>query len=161
MRTLAQIATDQGYSVASDPSADISDWSNLANCFDQYRVARVELKFTLPRSDATEFPTLYFAPDFNDSTVPAARTDMLNYETLKMHQFAENRRVFTYSYVPKQRVAVGATDSALSTATWAHTSQNPLWVGAKYFITQYNSTSNATALIEVFTTYHLEFKNSR
>lgn len=162
VRTLAQIATDQGYVIASDPNAEVADWSNLSNCFDQYRVAKVELRFTLPRSDATEFPTLYFAPDFNDSFAPASRADMLNYETLRVHQFAENRRVFSYSYVPKQRLNLGGSlDAAVTAQTWAHTSQNPLWLGSKFFLTQYNSTSNSTAIIEVHSVLHLEFKNSR
>jgi hypothetical protein len=161
IRTLAQIATDQGFAVAHEPSNDISDWSSLSNCFDQYRISRVDFRITLPRSDAAEFPTLYFAPDFNDSGVPATRADLLNYETLKVHQFAENKRMFTYSYVPKQRITAGTGDVAVAGDTWAHTSQTLTWGFAKMFVTQYNSTSNSTAVLEVHSQIHFEFKNSR
>lgn len=163
VRTLAQIATDQGYVWDLRASADISDWADIANVFDQYRVKHIELTWTLPRSDAAEYPTLYYAPDWNDSAIaPANRAAVLNYETCVVHQFAENRRTHTFKFVPSLQTSLpGGADAAVVANQWAHTSQNPAWLGVKSFITQYNSTSNASALIEVHAKVCLEFKNSR
>lgn len=163
VRTLAQIATDQGYEWRFTPSTDVGDWANIANVFDQYRVSKIDIKWSCPRSDPAEFPTLVFAPDWNDITTPATRGDVLNYETCRHHQFSENKRTCTYSFVPRARVvAEGTNDVSITGAsTWAHTSQTMFWLGVKSFLTQYNSTSNATAVVEVYATVHLEFKNSR
>lgn len=163
VRTLAQIATDQGYEWRFAPSTDVTDWADIANVFDQYRVAKIDLKWTCPRSDPAEFPTLIFAPDWNDTGIPASRGFLLNYETCKTHQFSENKRTCMYSFVPRPRILSDtSTDVNITGAgVWAHTSQNLFWLGVKSFITQYNSTSNATAIVEVYATIHLEFKNSR
>ncbi len=162
VRTLAQIATDQGFTWTVQPQIDVADWASVANVFDQYRIERIDLQFNLARSDPAEFPTMVLAPDWNDGTVPTTRGFVLDYETSVVHQFSEKERSFRYSFVPKIRVTLpGSLDTAVSAPTWCHTSQDVVWQGLKYFITQYNSTSNPTGLIEVYAKLHLAFKNSR
>lgn len=164
--TNAAIATDQGFIFQVDPTSS-GDFTELGTVFDQYRIAQVDFEWVLARNDTAELPTLVFAPDFNDVTVPTLQ-GLLNYETSKVVQFSEHRRQVKFSYKPKARIAVaaagaggGTSDVSLSTNTWCSTTQSIQWLGLKWFLVGYNSTANPQAIVTCYVRIHYEFKNSR
>lgn len=167
--TVPLVAADSGGSYVVDPTGGgIADFTALADVFDTYRVSRVEFTWVCPRSDAAEFPTLVYAPDWNDSTAPTL-TQLLAYESSKMIQFSEHKRSHTFNYRPKARLAITAagagggasTDVSILAPVWGNPLQSLQWYGVKWFLVNYNTTSNATAIVSYYAKVYLEFKNSR
>jgi hypothetical protein len=129
--------------------------SEFTNLFDQYMFEKITVRFrnartTVPTGAGEAFPHIAFAIDYNDGTSPTTQADVLQYDTCKIHQFAEGgARTVQVSYRP--RIAQSSASGNYSTDgnTWVNTSDtSAVWYGLKYFLTNWNSISfNQTILI--------------
>ncbi len=144
----------------------IPDWSDFSNLYDLYRIRRVTFKFVnwrtaAPTGTGEAFPTMVTVLDFNDTTAPATVTELITYGNHEIHQFEEGKRTYTRSFTPKLQIQSASSTSTVlaSEGTWARTSvTTDPWLGLKYWLTNYNSTTYNNTALNLYMVFDLEFK---
>lgn len=142
--------------------------SDLSSLFQQYRVDKVRVTYklvTAPNSANAAFPTLYTAPQYLQSGLPASRDEVLQYQGLRIFQFAPSRTEVTYTYKPKVNRLVYRSAIASSyepVTAWLST----LDLSAQHYysvewIDRYNSTTNPEHTIEKVVTVWVSCRQSR
>ncbi len=164
---ITKITTDSGdyneLSLGGFPGS-----SDLSSTFQQYRIkkARVTYKLvTAPNTAAAAFPTLYTAPQYLQAGVPGSRDEVLQYQDMKVFQFAPSRTEVTYTYTPKVNRLIYRSAIASSyepVTAWLST----LDLSAQHYysvewIDRYNTATNNDHVIEKVVTIWVECKQSR
>jgi hypothetical protein len=164
---ITKITTDSGdyneLSLGGFPGS-----SDLSSTFQQYRIikARVTYKLvTAPNSANAAFPTLYTAPQYLQSGLPGSRDEVLQYQGMKVFQFAPSRTEVTYTYVPKVNRVVYRSAIASSyepCSAWLSTLDlNAQHYYSAEWIDRYNTTTNNEHTIEKVVTVWVQCKLSR
>jgi hypothetical protein len=162
---VATAATDIGRSGNFIQLNNVPDVGDFTALFDQFTIDRLDLHFVLTRSALSAgnsgiFPTLLWAPDYNDSSAPTLVGDVLSYDGMQMHQFSESSRHVCFSIKPKAQLSVSSGTAVSTAGTWLSTSGSGAspWFGYKYWLVDYNSTSTTGSVVTLYTKYHLRFK---
>lgn len=123
-------------------------FAEFQNLFDMYTIEKVHVTIRVPRchqpaTTSSVFPTLYWALDFNDGAAPVNLDEVLQYETCKIHQFAEGSlRSARWTFTPRTNVTTPTGTQLAPVGTWLPTSDaNATWNGLKYAIVNWNTTS--------------------
>jgi len=167
---LAQLAT-----VAS-PGA----LTDITNLFDNYRIAKVQLRFDLSYNSApgvagsgygplSSVPLMHICPDFDDNAIPANREQVL--ENAYARSVRLDNKSFTMTITPRAQtvVSTGATTTSvaagglLPAGTWLDCASPQIpHFGAKFWIEDFpvsSAGSVPSAQLRVTPTYFLEAKN--
>jgi hypothetical protein len=139
----------------------VPDFSEFAALYDAYTIDKVTMRFVLENNTAEEFPTLLFAPDYDDAANPATESVVLTHEQCKVLTFTANKRVHTVTVKPRVAVTLFRT-GVTSSYGWAKegmlvdiaTTDTPFY-GAKHWLVNYNTTDTPNARVRVFITYHI------
>lgn len=162
---IPKLVGDQGFGISFRLS-DLLDSTEFTNLFDQYRINYVDYTFILKQSGASPaYPIIFWAEDHDDDAVPVVN-EVLAKENCRILQFGATRTMIQLRVRPNitrnvyngvtngyERAPPGAwVDSAV--ATVPH-------YGVKYYIQNYNTTTNPNTTLSVMTRYNLSFKESR
>lgn len=160
--------TDIGRAANFISLSNVPDVTDFTNLFDQFTIDSLEVHFVLPRAaisagNSAIFPTLAFAYDPNDSTAPTTIGDVLSYDNVTVRQFSESNRQISFRIKPKmqQSLAAGAATSAVSLWCSTSTASTTPWLGFKFWLVDYNSTSTAGSVVTVYLKYHMRFRVPR
>jgi hypothetical protein len=162
---VATAATDIGRSGNFIQLNNVPDTADFTALFDAFTIDRIDLHFVCTRASVSAgnsgiFPTLLWAPDYNDSSAPTLVGDVLSYDGMQIHQFSETARHVCYSIKPKAQINVSSGTAVSTAGTWLSTASSGAspWFGYKYWLVDYNSTSTTGTVITLYTKYHLRFK---
>jgi len=168
---LAQLAT------ISNPGA----LTDITNLFDNYRIAKVALRFDLSYNNApggtgiggygpvTSIPLIHICPDYDDNAIPANREGVMENAYARTYKLDNS---FTMVLTPRAQtvVSTGATSSStgagglLPVGTWLDcTAPQIPHFGAKFWVEDFPvcpaGSSGPSAQIRITPTYYLECKN--
>lgn len=169
---LSMSATDSGFAHYFTLQG-LPNYTDFTNLYDRYTIDKVELVFILvnvPEAAAVAnafYPTLYFAFDPDDATVPASSTELLDRANLQILQFSPSQRSITRVIQPRLATAVyrGVATAGYAVAppgTFVDMSSPDVqFFGAKMWVANYNSTSTPNARINVYHRVHFRVRGSR
>lgn len=168
--TLPKAALDTGYAVRFEV-ANVVDWTELSQLYDQYRLDRVvyTIELTTPFVTGVPYPRVVIAPDYtDDSSAPVNEQAVLALESCRMYQFSPTSTKFSIDIVPKP--AIAAYQSAVSTGYMIPDKQ-PFFAcsgsdlvdfyGLKFYVADYNTTISAVPQVRTYATYFLTMRGSR
>ncbi len=174
--TLRQVERIQNVGNITQPAADgggtysfalsnLPSSSEFTALFQQYRIDRVDLIWTYTSQDLTagaanRTPILYIAPLYTEAVVPAALTDVFQYNKCAVIAFDQGKRQHIRSMRPKPQISTGNSGVMIPTTTpWLSTTvPGVVHYGAVYWIQNYNSTSFSSNTITLSVRYVLSFK---
>lgn len=162
---IATTPTDTGRAASVIALSNVPDVAEFTNLFDQFTIDSVDVKFVCNRAaisagNSAIFPTLLYAPDYNDSVAPGTVNDILSYGNLDVFQFSETARSVKYTLRPKAAVSVSSGTAISPGRLWCSTSSASAtpWYGFKYWLVDYNSTSSTGSVVTLYLTFHLSFR---
>lgn len=165
LNDIPKLPGDQGFGISFRLS-DLLDYTEFTNLFDQYRVNWVEYMFICKQNGSSPaWPTIFIAEDHDDDAVPVIN-EILAKEHTQVLQFGSNRTMLKLRLRPNitRNVYNGVTNGYERAApgTWVDCAVATVpHYGVKYFISNYNTTSNPNATISVVVRFNLSFKESR
>lgn len=164
---VTKITTDSGsYNTLS--LSGFAGLSDIQSLFQEYRIESVKVTYKLVTSPNTvaAFPTLYTAPQGISTGVPASRDEVLQYQGLKMFQFAPSKTEVSYTYQPKINRVVyrNALSSSyeVSNSPWIATSDmSALFFYSVEWFDRYNTTTNPEHVIEKLLTVRVSARGTK
>lgn len=142
--------------------------SDISSLFQQYRIRSAKVTYKLvssPNNPSAAFPTLYTAPQYISSTIPSSRDEVLQYQNMRVYQFAPSRTEVTYTYTPKvnrivYRSAVASSYEPVS--CWLSTQDlNAQHYYSVEWLDRYNTTTNPEHTVEKIVTITVDCRQTR
>jgi len=155
--------------------------TDITNLFDNYRIAKVSLRFDLSYNNApggtgvagygpvTTVPLIHICPDYDDNSIPASREGVMENAYARSYKLD---RSFTMTITPRAQtvVSTGATTTStgagglLPVGTWLDCASPQIpHFGAKFWIEDFpvcpTGSAGPSAQIRITPTYYLECKN--
>jgi hypothetical protein len=161
------------YCATSFQLADLDQVVSFTGLFDQYRIDKVELKFT-PKDNAVntlntaspndEIPVLALAMDFDDNNLPTSWAYIRQYDNAQSVAYGSGGLFVTIhpSYTPAVFAGAAFSGYAVERANWTDCSNTGVQhYGLKGFVSALTagSTSNAWWIIQA--KYFVSFRNTR
>jgi len=166
---LAQLAS------AASPGA----LTDITNLFDNYRIAKVSLRFDLSYNSApgnagsgygplSTVPLIHICPDYDDNAIPANRENVMENAYARTYKLD---RSFTMTITPRAQTVVSTGATTTSTAaggllpvgTWLDCGSPQIpHFGAKFWIEDFPVSATGSvpsAQLRITPTYYLECKN--
>lgn len=147
--------------------AQVPDFGEFTTLYDAYVIDEVEMRFVLFNNTAEKYPTLLLAPDYDDSAAPTGPNDLLTMEQCKILPFSPTKREHRIRVKPRVAMSVFRT-GVTSGYTWGKKSQvmdmaltDIPHYGVRHWLTNYNTTDTAGAVVRVYITYHLRLIGQR
>jgi len=149
--------------------SDLPGSSDFTNLFDQYRITAVEIVYVFSThilASQARYPRITFSVDYTDASTPASENAVLEYQNSETYQFGQTKHTFKRMFKP--RAALAAFEGAFTgygaapPNMWFDCSDSGVqYYGVKEWVSNFNSTLNTGAIINVYARYHMDFKNAR
>lgn len=155
---------DVGYGISFSLS-DVPNYTEFTALFDQFRMDWVEYTF-IKKSEGPLQPIIYLAQD-HDSDHPPSYAEMMERQSTQVLTFGSDRTMLKYRFRPNplRQVFASALGNGYERApngTWLDCSYaSSKHYGLKYWIQNYNSTTNPGCSIQVSIRYGLTFKEAQ
>jgi hypothetical protein len=140
---------------------DIPDFGDFTALYDAYTIDRVEITYILHNVAPGQFPTLFWAPDYDDDNTPLSVNSVTTHQNVRWHAFSENARSVTMSVDPRSLVSTYQA-GVTSAYSWAKGGAivdmaNPAvpFYGIKTWLSNYNTVLTPGARIQSILTYHI------
>jgi hypothetical protein len=149
--------------------SNLSDYTDLASLFDQYRIDRVEYQFiysqtmspaAIPGANLAPMPILYTVIDYDDASALSTTDQYLHYRSCKVSRLD---KIVTLSLVPKLANGVynGSFGGYGSCRQFVDSASPTVqWYGVKYCIDPqvYGTGSNKIGELLLIKTFHLTLR---
>jgi len=153
-------------------AGDLPQFTSFAALFDQYRIDRVEIKFS-PQSNAVNVlassspnatvPNLFCLLDFDDSVAPTSLGAVQQYDNCQVCKYGEGLHiVLEPSYTPAVYSAGAFTGYGVDKAGWLDVASSGIpHYGVKGSITALPGLSTSNVVWDIYCKYYISFRNVR
>lgn len=147
--------------------ADLPNYTEFTALYDQYKIYFVVLRFVPDQNMAsannaagTTTPILYHVIDYDDATAPANKTDLFQYQNLKVRNFSRFSKITLRPHVAVAAYQGAFTGYANFKSLWLDAANTAVeHYGVKYCISQ--PSANWVTSWRLVATYYMAFKNVR
>lgn len=145
---------------------DISNWSNLAVIFDQFKLRKIVWRIWPNFADAdsgdTRMPQIHSVIDIDDSTTPTAVSDLQQYDNYRT-TFASAVKPHKRVLYPKMRQMINEIDTGVAIYRPVNgkidNSADPTFLGIKWGLSNAGASTNYTLRFQV--TYYFTMYGQR